>query len=145
MTAFRLQSLLDFRRQLEDEQARALAEVTAEEQAVRAAIVSLNQHREEQTSGLALMASGTFDADGYTQRAAYLDAIGQALDQQAAALGEAMARAQERRAALLEALTDRRVLERLRDRQAEEAALEGGRCEARDVDDLVMSRHQRAQ
>lgn len=145
MATFRLQSLLDYRRQLEDEQTRALAGVTAEEQAVRAAIVALNRHRDEQTGALAaLMASGAFDADGYIQRAAYLDAIGLALGQQAAALDEAMARVQERRAALLEALTDRRVLERLRDQQAEAAALEGNRVEARDVEDLVMSRHQRA-
>lgn len=146
MARFRLQSLLDFRRQVEDEQARALAEVTAEERRVRDAIAALGRHREEQTSALAaLMGSGTFDTEGYTQRAAYLDAIGLALDQQAAALNETMVLVQERRAALLAALTDRRILERLRDRQAEEAAAEDGRQETRDVDDLVMSRHQRTQ
>ncbi len=146
MARFRLQSLLDYRRQLEDEQARAFAEVTAEEQRVRAAIDALNRHRDEQTSALAaLMASGTFHTDGYTQRAGYLDALGLALDQQATALAEAMTRVQERRAALLAAVTDRRVLERLRDRQADEAAVADARHEARDVDDLVMSRHQRGQ
>lgn len=142
---FRLQSLLDYRRQIEDGQMRALAEVTVEEQRVRDAIAALDRHREEQTSALAdLMAGGTFDADGYTQRAAYLDAIGRALDQQAAALAEAMARVQERREALVAALKDRRILERLRDRQAEDAAAEEGRAEARGVDDMVMARHQRA-
>jgi flagellar protein FliJ len=146
MARFRLQALLDFRRQLEDEHARALAEVTAEEQRVRNAIEALNHHRDEQTSALAaLLASGTFDAEGYTQRAVYLDALGLALDQQAAALADAMTRVQERRAALLAAVTDRRVLERLRDRQAGEAAVADARHEARDVDDLVMSRHQRGQ
>lgn len=141
---FRLQALLDYRRQLEDEQMRALAEVTVEEQRVRDAITALDRHREEQTAALAaLVAGGTFDAEGYTQRAAYLDAIGLALDQQAAALEAAAARVRERREALVEALKDRRVLERLRDRQAEEAAVEGGRHEARGVDDMMMTRHQR--
>lgn len=143
---FRLQSLLDYRRQLEDEQMRALAEVTAEEQRVREAIAALDRHREDQTAALAtLMTGGTFDAEGYTQRAAYLDAIGVALDQQAAALEAAAVRVSEQRAALVEALKDRRVLERLRDRQAEEAAIEDGRQEARVVDDMTTSRHQRTQ
>lgn len=142
---FRLQSLLDYRRQLEEEQTRALAEVTAEEQRVRDAIAALDRQREDQTAGLAaLMTQGTFDAEGYAQRAAYLDAIGLALDQQALALAAAAERVRERREALVEALKDRRVLERLRDRQAEEAAIEDNRHEARDVDDLTTSRHQRS-
>lgn len=141
---FRLQALLDYRRQLEDEQMRALAEVTVEEQRVRDAISALHRHREEQMHALAaLVAGGTFDAEGYTQRAAYLDAVGQALDQQAAVLEATAARVRERREALVEALKDRRVLERLRDRQAEEAAVEDGRHEARGVDDMMMTRHQR--
>ena len=143
---FRLQSLLEYRRQREDEQVRALAEVTAEEQRVRDAIASLNQSREEQTSALAtLITGGTFDTDGYTQRAAYLDAVGQALDQQVAVLEATAVRVSERREALVEALKDRRVLERLRDQHAEEAEVEDSRQEARDVDDMVMTRHQRAQ
>lgn len=143
---FRLQSLLDYRRQLEDGHALALAEVTAEEQRVRAAIAALDRHREEQTAALAALAGGgAFDTEGYTQRAAYLETIGQALGQQAAALEAAAARVRERRAALAEALKDRRVLERLRERQAEEGAVEDGRHEAREVDDMVMTRHQREQ
>ncbi|TAJ19704.1 MAG: flagellar export protein FliJ [Dehalococcoidia bacterium] len=143
---FRLQSLLEFRRQVEDEQARALGQVLAEEQRIREAIEALNLRREEQTTALAaLMSGGTFDTEGYTQHAAYLDALGRTLDQHASALDAAMALVVERRAALVEALKDRRVLERLRDRQAEEAAVEDNRHEARDVDDLVMSRHQRGQ
>lgn len=143
---FRLQSLLDYRRQLEDEQMRALAEVTAEEHQVREAIAALGRHREDQTAALAaLMTSGTFDAEGYTQHAAYLDAIGLALDQQAVALEAAAARVAERREALVEALKDRRVLERLRNRQAEEAAIEDGRQEARAVDDMTTTRYQRTQ
>ncbi|RJQ11860.1 MAG: flagellar export protein FliJ [Dehalococcoidia bacterium] len=143
---FRLRSLLDYRRQLEDEQMRALAEVTAEEQRVRDAIAALDRHREDQTAALAaLMTSGTFDAGGYTQRASYLEAIGIELDQQVAALEAAAARVSEQRAALVEALKDRRVLERLRDRQAAEAAIEDGRQEARVVDDMTTSRHQRTQ
>lgn len=143
--AFRLRSLLEYRRQVEDDQARALAGVTAEEQRIREAIMAINRHREEQTSALAaLMGGGALDTEGYAHHATYLDALGLALDQQATALQAAMVQVSERRAALVEALKDRRILERLRDRQAEEAAVENGRIEARDVDDLVMSRHQRA-
>ncbi len=143
---FRLQSLLEFRRQVEDEHARALGEVLAEEQRIRDAIDALNLRREEQTTALAaLMSVGRFDTEGYTQHAAYLDALGRTLDQHASALETAMALVVERRAALVEALKERRVLERLRDRQAEEAAVEDNRHEARDVDDLVMSRHHRGQ
>lgn len=143
---FRLQSLLEYRRQVEDEQARALAEVSAEEQRIREAIDALNVRREEQTTALAaVMSVGKFDTEEYTHHAAYLDALGRTLDQHAAALDAAMALVVERRAALVEALKDRRVLERLRDRQAEEATVEDNRREARDVDELVMSRHQRNQ
>lgn len=143
--AFRLQSLLEYRRQIEDDQARALAGVTAEEQRIRDAIVAINRHREEQTSALAaLMGSGPLDTHDYAHHATYLDALGLALHQQATALEAAMVQVSERRTALVEALKDRRILERLRDQQAEAAVIEDGRHEARDVDDLVMSRHQRA-
>lgn len=142
---FRLQSLLDYRRQLEDEQSLALAEVAAEERRVREAMMALERQREEQTAALrTLVVGGVFDAEKYTQRAAFLDVVGRAFDEQAAALEEATMRVVERRQALVEALTDRRVLERLRDRQAEAAAIDDGRHEARDVDDMVMARHQRA-
>lgn len=142
---FRFQSLLDYRRQLEDEQSLALAEVAAEERRVREAMTALERQREEQTAALrTLVVGGVFDAEKYMQRAAFLDVVGRALDEQAAALEEAAMRVVERREALVEALTDRRVLERLRDRQAETAAIDDGRHEARDVDDMVMARHQRA-
>ncbi|TAK79392.1 MAG: flagellar export protein FliJ [Dehalococcoidia bacterium] len=143
---FRLQRLLDYRRRLEDGQALALAEATAEECRVRNAIAMLERQREEQTAALGtLLGGGVFGAEEYSRRAAFLDAAARALEVEAEALKAAAAHVVESRQALVEALKDRRVLERLRDRQAEAAGVEDGRREARETDDMVTARRQRAQ
>ncbi len=142
--AFRLQSLLDYRRQLEEERTRMLAEATQAESEARLALDARRSERDAQAQAIADGAlAGSFDAPTYVQSLAYLDALDLSIRRQVEVLAAARTRVSADRERLVEVLKEKQSLERLRDRQAAEAALEDGRREARDVDDLNTGRYVR--
>ncbi len=146
MTAFdfRLQPLLDHKRQEEEQKMLELAQLTDEERGARQALEVMR--RDEQTHLRALeslVRGGTLDPGRFHATAAYLDYLRRALAEQAGALEDVMARVDGCRLQLQHLLKEKRSLERLRERRAEEAALEDARRDARRVDEQTTARHVR--
>ena len=141
MAAFRLQALLDYRRQLEEQQTLRLATVEGERREAQMLLDDLHVRREEQCRRLDRLAQAQpLDAYRMREAVAYLGLVEAAIGRQVEALREVEARVREQRDLLMEAVRERRVLERLRDRQAAEAQLEADRAEARRTDEIAMSR-----
>ncbi len=141
---FRLQSLLEHKRQQEERQTLELAALDAEFRRVREALEALRREEDEQLRQIAAMAGGgPLDAEQYRTAMSYLDRLGGAIARQADALTEAEGRVLESRDALVGTLKEKRSLERLRERHATAADLEEGRREAGRVDDITSARYAR--
>jgi len=145
MAAFRLQALLDYRHQLEERQMVRLGAVEAERGAAQDLLEELHLRREEQCRRLDQLGQAqSLDAYRMREAVAHLGLIEAAIARQREALQEVEARVDAQRDRLMEAVRDRRVLERLRDRQAAAARLESDRVEARRADEIVTGRFGRS-
>ena len=141
---FRLQSLLEHKRQQEEQQTLALASLDAQYRAVREALEALRLEEEQQLVQIATLAQGgRLDAEQYRTAISYLDRLEGSIAQQTEALTEAEERVLESRDALVGILKEKRSLERLREKHATEATLEEGRREAGRVDDITSARYAR--
>lgn len=141
MAVFRLQALLDYRKQLEEQQMLRLATVEGERRAAQLLLDDIRDQREQQCRRLDRLAQER-PLDAYRMREAvtYLGLIEAAIVGQAEVVREAEGRVQQERALLAGAMRDRRVLERLREKQTAAERLAADRAEARRTDELVTSR-----
>jgi len=141
MPAFRLQALLDYRLQLEEQQMLRLATVEAERAVAQRALDDWQVRREEQCRRLDQLGAET-TLDPYRLREA-VDNLGHleaAIVRQGEVVREVDERVAQERAALMGCVRDRRVLERLRDQHAEQVRLAADRAEARRADELSTMR-----
>ncbi len=135
---FPLQRILDLRAASERQQASALGDalqVEAEQRrSSEASAEQLAQVHEqvEQTTGTHPAAAGLHHAYRLT-----VDAAEARLDAEADALRDAEARRAEEDAKFAEARMARRALEKLRERRAADHAMESGRSEQRESDELA--------
>ncbi|MEX2374716.1 MAG: flagellar export protein FliJ [Dehalococcoidia bacterium] len=137
---FRFAPLLDYAEQREDEQAGVLAAASRAEAAAFETLQMLVTERERQI-GLLETGGGLLSPDGRQLAIAYIEHLAaQAVAQQqtVVALHE---QTEVQRAALMDLAREKQSLEHLRDRDASIAAEAEGRREARQLDDLNMSRH----
>lgn len=135
---FTLQRILDLRAASERQQASALGDalqVEAEQRRSSEASVEQLEHvheQVEQTTGTHPAAAGLHHAYRLT-----VDAAEARLDAEADALREAEARRVEEDVKFAEARMARRALEKLRERRAADHAMESGRSEQRESDELA--------
>jgi flagellar FliJ protein len=141
MAAFRLQALLDYRKQLEEQEMLRLAAIEGERREAQILLDDLHVRREEQCQRLDRLAQAQ-PLDAYRMREAvtYLGLVDAAITQQIEVLREVEARVQAQREVLMAAVRDRRALERLREKQIADERLVADRAEARRADEMVTSR-----
>jgi len=138
MFRFRLQQVLDLREQHERALASQLAQAMGAEREAQATLDGLRAVRT--ASGEAAMA-GTHSIGELTNLAFILDH----LDGQIASANEAVTAASHTVAQMKDAVTaafqDRRVLDRLKDRQAESHRTTEGHIDQRAMDDIALTRY----
>ena len=141
MPAFRLQALLDYKQQLEDQQAVRLSAAEGERRAAQGVLDDWYAHREEQCRRIDRLAlANPLEAHVMREAVAYLGHLDAAIARQVEVVREAEACVAAELNALMGIAKERRALERLRDHQAEKARRETERTDARRTDDLTMTR-----
>ena len=138
MFRFRLQQVLDLREKHERALASQLAQAMGAEREAQAALEGLRAVRT--ASGEAVL-GGSHSIGELTNLAFILDR----LDGQIANASDAVTAAGETVAQMKDAVTaafqDRRVLDRLRDRQAESHRVAEGQIDQRTMDDIALTRY----
>ena len=141
---FRLQALLEHKRQQEEQQTLLLAERDAERHRACGVLDILREAEAAQLHHLDEL-SGVTRIDAVLQRDAvsYLGRIETSMAVQRGVIAGAEARVQECRDLLIEILKEKRSLERLREQHVTATEREEGRREARDVDEITSARYTR--
>jgi flagellar FliJ protein len=138
MFRFRLQQVLDLREQHERALATQLAQAMGAEREAQATLDGLRAVR---VANGAAGASGTHSIGELTNLAFILDH----LDGQIASANDAVTAASQTVAQMKDAVTaafqDRRMLDRLRDRQAEAHRTAEGQLDQRTMDDIALTRY----
>lgn len=139
---FRLQSLLEHKRQQEEQQTLLLAALDAQYRDVRQSLDLLRREEDEQMGRIAALArGGRLDAAQYHAAISYLDRLEGSIAEQTDLLQAAEQRVLESRDALIGILKEKRSLERLHEQRDAEAEIEDGRREARQVDEMTSARY----
>ncbi|MEZ4502245.1 MAG: flagellar export protein FliJ [Dehalococcoidia bacterium] len=141
---FRLDRVLDHKRQLEQERQRDLQTVTAEERRLLEELRELQQREREHIEALsARTRQGGVDSEQLQAALAYIDTITKAIARQERLLAECGERVRTQREALVAALQEKQSLETLKRKQQEAERLEANREEAKRIDDLSTNRYAR--
>jgi flagellar export protein FliJ len=141
---FRLDRVLDHKRQLEQERQRDLQTVTAEERRLLEELRALQQREREHIAALSdRTRRGGVDSKQLQAALAYIETVTRAIERQQRLLAECSAKVSTRREALLAALQEKQSLEMLKRKQQEADRLEANREEAKRIDDLTTNRYAR--
>lgn len=144
MAKFRLQSVLDLKQRLEDAQRLELANLAQQRLRAEEALQLLGRQEQEQEEALARrVRAGHLRPDEVTAALAYVDGIRASIGAQRDRAAQLEDRIRESRARLTEVARERHVLERLRERYLEDAAIEEGRRDQRAADELTSQRYAR--
>lgn len=142
--AFRLQQLLNLRRQTEEQKAITLATVEAEQQH---SLSGLQQLLAQEAAQLASMAdarrTGALDPVNAEATGLYLQHLEEAIARQREHVAAVTARVEASRSELVEATREKRLLERLEERHDETVAAETSRLENAQTDEVAAQRHRR--
>ncbi len=138
--AFKLEKVLEYRRQLEDQARQALASAQARHDAQRKRVVDLETHLAEHV------------AKGYTRKNTsagdiwlwrnYKEALEQDLVEEKATLGTLALKLQKCRRDAIARSRDRKLLEKLREKQAKRYHEEQSRDEQKEYDELATISYQ---
>lgn len=143
---FRLQPVLNYRQSLEDALQLELARLQIEEQAARAQLEILrteSSHSMEEIRSLQLLPRP--DIGAIQQGFVYLGALGAAIEHQVVLVLAATERLEAKRRAVIAAMQDRKVLEKLKQRHDRAYAEWATQVEARELDDMVTVRYRRSE
>ncbi|HOA72557.1 MAG TPA: flagellar export protein FliJ [Phycisphaerae bacterium] len=138
---FRFETLLKLRRQREDEHKRIVGERLAQIAAVREEISRLEQLTRSGVDSVRMFQqAGRIDLQQTMAHRGWIVHLQKASLEAQARLAALEARLAQERAALAEAAKQRRILEKLEERQAHRHELEMRRAEVRTADDLTTTR-----
>jgi len=141
---FRLDRVLDHKRQLEQERQRDLQSVTAEERRLLEELGALQQREREHMEAISNRTrQGGVDSEQLQAALAYIDTITRAIERQERLLRECSERVSSGRQALVAALQEKQSLEMLKRKQQEAERLESNREEAKRNDDMTTNRYAR--
>lgn len=139
---FRFETMLKIRRQREDEHKRIVADRVREIARVKDQMASLDrQIRDELAAIREGQSPGTIDMQQVVRHRHWLGRLHKAVLDSQARLRFLEARLAQERAALAEAAKQRRVLDKLKQRQWERYRMEQDRIETRLADDLTTVRY----
>lgn len=142
--SFRLEKVLELRRHVERETAAKLARARTEVETARQAMAALESARSAGRDHLA-RAHGAGSSIGQLQNLQYvLDRIGHLIDEAMTAANSAEQNVNAVLADMAVALRERRILDRLRERDLESWRIEQQRAEQRSMDEAALVRHAKA-
>ena len=141
---FRLQSVLNYRQDLEEALQLELGRRQSEEQVARQHLETLRAES-DQTLELTgrMLAEGRPDVDAVRQGFVYLEALQGRIDAQLSELAELAAKIEAKRREVVEAMQARKVLEKLKQRHERAYGEWVRQTEQRLVDDMTTVRHNR--
>lgn len=141
---FRLGQVLRLKRRQEEQKQLELMTLSEEEQRLRSQLDSLQAKEEQQLRSISdVRNNGALDPAELAASIAYLDSVGEAIGEQLGLVASLEQRVLDSREQLLSILTEKRSLETLERKQAEAAAREASRREAKTVDDIYGARFAR--
>ncbi len=145
MTKFRLQQVLDYRQRREDELRQRLvaaARARAQSQARLVTLIADEQSRRNELGQL--LSGGRIDAGHIQEMGRVLDACGRAIITQREDVSRRAAFEEEERARVTAAMSERKALDKLRERHVEREIKEFNRREAIVMEEIATARAVRA-
>jgi flagellar export protein FliJ len=141
---FRLQTVLDVKRRLEDVQQQELSALSQQRLIAEEALLLLAQQAEEQENALAeRVADGRIHLPDVQAALTYIEAVRVSIAQQRDRASELEQKVRESRERLAGIARERHMLELLRDRHAAAARAEADMQDQRAADELVSQRFAR--
>jgi flagellar FliJ protein len=141
--SFRLQSLLDYRRTVEEARLGEFARLQHEEQSELARLVGIRTAQRDAWETLAgLRATGT-DSWELARADEHCKTLGDDLGLQELNLAAARRKVEAKLVEVVEAARERKVLEQLRDKQKSEYELSAAMIEQKELDDMASVRFAR--
>jgi flagellar export protein FliJ len=139
--AFRLEQVLELRRQREEQEQLALRALLDEQRSEQDRLEQLRSRQQSHIAAIAARArAGAFDAAELEQAQRYLDRLAAEIEAQTLALAHCESRVEAQRTALMQALQGRRALEQLKEQHEEATRLDERRAEAKVADDIATTR-----
>lgn len=140
---FGLQKVLELREKAEQAQAVALADAQRRAEQARDQLDHIRAIRDEEAAKLMKVHSGARSVGHLRNLATVVAQIAQQLREAESAVEQAAKAVQASRTDLVEAMTQRRVMDQLRDRKREAWELEQKGVEQRQTDETALERFQR--
>ncbi len=138
---FRLQSVLQHNRQIEDDRKLELAEIEAERTEMELRLIALDLERERVRSAIKAAMYGNVDVDAVARGLRHSEWLDARRLETLAALEALNGRIEAKRQEVVEAMRDRKALEQLRDRDLALYDAEQAHAEQTLLDEMGTSRH----
>lgn len=143
---FKLQSILDYKQQIEDEEKEKLAKLMQEEQKAKEYLETLKQNREREVFNLKeKQQEGTLNIDELKLIHNHIQYLGVQIENQKIKISNLQKKIEEQRQKLMEATKERKSYEKLKEKQQERFLQEIETEERKMIDELATTRHIRRQ
>jgi len=138
MFKFKLQSVLDYRLNIEEKILNEFSELKRELDRLKAMLEELKSERENMVAGLRNMQSQTIKAHDISSILVYVDRLRESEKQQKQVIQQIMEAVDKKRQELVEAVKNRKIMENLKDKQKEEYIKDVNDTEQKDSDEMSV-------
>ena len=138
MFKFKLQSVLDYRLNIEEKILNEFSELKRELDRLKAMLEELKSERESMVAGLRNMQSQTIKAHDISSILVYVDRLRESEKQQKQVIQQIMEAVDKKRQELVEAVKNRKIMENLKDKQKEEYIKDVNDTEQKDSDEMSV-------
>ncbi|HPV49385.1 MAG TPA: flagellar export protein FliJ [Smithellaceae bacterium] len=138
MFKFKLQSVLDYRLNIEEKILNEFSELKRELDRQKAMLEELKSERESMVAGLRNMQSQTIKAHDISSILVYVDRLRESEKQQKQVIQQIMEAVDKKRQELVEAVKNRKIMENLKDKQKEEYIKDVNDTEQKDSDEMSV-------
>lgn len=138
MFKFKLQSVLDYRLNIEEKILNEFSELKRELDRQKAMLEELKSERESMVAGLRNMQSQTIKAHDISSILVYVERLRESEKQQNQVILQTIEAVDQKRKDLVEAVKNRKIMENLKDKQKEEYIKDVNDTEQKDSDEMSV-------
>ena len=138
MFKFKLQSVLDYRLNIEEKILNEFSELKRELDRQKAMLEELKSERENMVAGLRNMQSQTIKAHDISSILVYVERLRESEKQQNQVILQTIEAVDQKRKDLVEAVKNRKIMENLKDKQKEEYIKDVNDTEQKDSDEMSV-------
>lgn len=138
MFKFKLQSVLDYRLNIEEKILNEFSELKRELDRLKAMLEELKSERENMVAGLRNMQSQTIKAHDISSILVYVERLRKSEKQQNQVILQTIEAVDQKRKDLVEAVKNRKIMENLKDKQKEEYIKDVNDTEQKDSDEMSV-------